>query len=152
MKETVKHLQAFEMYYLLGPQRSLGKVAREFGVTASTVTNWANQLNWNQRVIERDNKNMASIREKNDEAVIKQMEEYRKVIQDSVKEYINKLNGGSVKIETVTDFARLVRLDMELCGFVKEAYQVNKTDNEDNVVKVDMTGFEDGGDKVCILD
>ena len=152
MKETLKHQNAFEFYYTLGPQRSLGKVAREFNVSSATVTNWAKALNWNQRVVERDNKNMASIRQKNDEEVVKQMQEYRKIIKSSVDEYLTKLNGGNVKIETVTDFARLVRLDMELCGFVKETYEVKEEAESDNIVKVDIDGFEDGGDKVCILD
>lgn len=150
MKETLKHQQAFETYYTMGSQRSLAKVAKEFNVSAPTVTNWAKNLNWNERVVERDNQNMASIRQKNDEEVIEQMMEYRKIIKSSVDEYLTKLNGGKIKIESTADLVRLIRIDMELCGFVKETYQVK--DEIDGVVKVEMNGFEDGGDDVCILD
>lgn len=144
MRETLKHQQAFEYYYMLGPERSLGKVASQFNISRPTATMWSQKLNWDERIVERDNKNMKSIRDKNDEDVINQMEAYRKVIKASVSDYIKRLKDGKVKIDTVNDFAKLVKLDMELTGYIQ---QIVNTD-ESNMNKDDNIIFEfSGGDE-----
>lgn len=134
MHETLKHQQAFEYYYMLGPERSLGKVASRFDVSRPTVTVWAQKLNWDQRIIDRDNKNMQTIRERNDEDVVESMESYRKIIRASVGDYIKRLKDGKVKIDTVKDFAQLVKLDMELCGYVEQLQKEQKETSDDNSV------------------
>lgn len=123
MKETLRHQQAFEYYYMLGSTRSLNKVATHFGVSIQSVSKWSKELDWESRVIERDTKNMATIREQNDLDVVKQMMSYRKVIGASIKDYITRLKDGKVKIDSANDFAKLVRLDMELCGFIDQSTQ-----------------------------
>ena len=144
MKETLRHQQAFEYYYMLGPERSLGKVASQFNISRPTATMWSQKLNWDQRIIERDNKNMQVIREKNDEDVVNQMEAYRKIIKASVSDYIKRLKDGKVKIDTVNDFAKLVKLDMELTGYIQ---QIINTD-ENNITEDDNIIFEfNGGDE-----
>lgn len=134
MRETLKHQQAFEFYYMQGPERSLGKVASRFGVSRPTVTVWSQKLNWDQRIVERDNKNMQAIRERNDEDVVESMESYRKIIRASVGDYIKRLKDGKVKIDTVKDFAQLVKLDMELCGYVEQLQKEQKETSDDNSV------------------
>lgn len=136
MKETLKHQQAFEYYYMLGPERSLGKVASQFNISRPTATMWSQKLNWDQRIIERDNKNMQVIREKNDEDVVNQMEAYRKIIKASVSDYIKRLKDGKVKIDTVNDFAKLVKLDIELTGYIQQVTNTdeNNIDNNDNII------------------
>ena len=144
MRETLKHQQAFEYYYMLGPERSLGKVASQFGVSRPTATMWSQKLNWDARIIERDNKNMQAIRDKNDEDVVSQMEAYRKIIKASVSDYIKRLKDGKVKIDSVNDFAKLVKLDMELTGYIQ---QVASAD-ENNITEDDNIIFEfNGGDE-----
>lgn len=144
MKETLKHQQAFEYYYMLGPERSLGKVASQFNISRPTATMWSQKLNWDARIIERDNKNMQAIRDKNDEDVVNQMEAYRKIIKASVSDYIKRLKDGKVKIDTVNDFAKLVKLDMELTGYIQ---QVTSAD-ENNIAEDDNIIFEfNGGDE-----
>lgn len=144
MKETLKHQQAFEYYYMLGPERSLGKVASQFNISRPTATMWSQKLNWDERIIERDNKNMQAIRDKNDEDVVSQMEAYRKIIKASVSDYIKRLKDGKVKIDTVNDFAKLVKLDMELTGYIQ---QVNSAD-DGTVTEDDNIIFEfNGGDE-----
>lgn len=142
MKETLRHQQAFEYYYMLGPERSLGKVAAKFNISRPTATVWSQKLNWDQRIIERDNKNMQAIRDKNDEDVVSNMESYRKIIRASVGDYIKRLKDGKVKIDTVRDFTQLVRLDMELCGYVGEIVKEQKVD-EDAGVEV-IVNISDG--------
>ena len=143
MKESIRQQQAFEYYYMLGKDRSIAAVARQFGVTAPSVSVWARNHNWYARVEERDEKNMATIRAANDKQVIEQMEAYRKIISASVAEYIKGLKNNNVKIETVSDFARLVRLDMELCGYVAESLNKDREETASNDINITLTIGED---------
>lgn len=133
MRETLKHQQAFEYYYMLGNERSLGKVASKFNISRPTATIWSQKLGWDERVRERDAKNMQTIREKNDEDVVSSMESYRKIIRASVGDYIKRLKDGKVKIDTVKDFAQLVKLDMELCGYVDNLVKEQKVEEDAGV-------------------
>ena len=133
MKETLRHQQAFEYYYMLGNERSLGKVASKFNISRPTATIWSQKLGWDERVRERDAKNMQTIREKNNEDVVASMESYRKIIRASVGDYIKRLKDGKVKIDTVKDFAQLVKLDMELCGYVDTLEKEQKAEDDSNV-------------------
>lgn len=141
MRETLKHQQAFEYYYMLGPERSLGKVASQFGISRPTATMWSQKLGWDQRIVERDNKNMQAIREQNDSDYVNDMLSYRKIIRASVGDYIKRLKDGKVKIDTVKDFAQLVKLDMELCGYVDTLEKEQKAEDDSNVnVIVNISG------------
>lgn len=142
MKETLRHQQAFEYYYMLGNERSLGKVASKFNISRPTATIWSQQLNWDERIRERDNKNMQTIRDRNDEDVVASMESYRKIIRASVGDYIKRLKDGKVKIDTVKDFTQLVKLDMELCGYVDTLEKEQKVE-EDAGVEV-VVNISDG--------
>jgi hypothetical protein len=39
--ERERHREAFALYYALGPERTLGAVAREMGIKESLVQNWS---------------------------------------------------------------------------------------------------------------
>lgn len=150
MHENVKHQQAFEYYYMLGPARSYSRVADAFAVAIPTVGTWAKQFSWKERVKERDNKNMAEIREANDNDFINDMKGYRKIIRASVADYIKRLKDGKVKIETSGDFIKLVKLDMELCGFVGDLENDANKNNEDTtitfVINTSKNSVEDNND------
>lgn len=150
MKETLRHQQAFEFYYMLGPERSLGKVASQFNISRPTATMWSQKLNWDARIVERDRENMREIREQNNEDVKNQMEAYRKIIKASVSDYIKRLKDGKVKIDTVNDFAKLVKLDMDLCGYVSSIEKEQNNIDDSNVL-VEFTS-DTNGDEICILE
>lgn len=150
MREGIKHQQAFEYYYMMGPARSMSRVSEAFGVSGATVSFWAKQFSWKERVKERDNKNMAEIREANDNDFINDMKGYRKIIRQSVEDYIKRLKDGKVKIETSGDFIKLVKLDMELCGFVGDLENDANKNNEDTtitfVINTSKNSVEDNND------
>lgn len=130
MRESLRHLKAFEYYYALGPSRTFKKVANEFNVSSTSITVWARDFNWEQRVYERETKAFKRIQDSNDEEMIKQMNAYKTVIQASISEYIKNLKGGKIKVTKVSDFAKLVELDLKLNGFIEK--EINKDNNNDN--------------------
>ncbi len=51
-KERERHREAFALYFALGPERTLGAVAREIGVKESLVQNWSSGFGWKERILE----------------------------------------------------------------------------------------------------
>ena len=51
MKETLRHKNAFELYF---KTRSIREVAKEMGVSKNSVDNWNREFNWQERVEKRE--------------------------------------------------------------------------------------------------
>ena len=110
-KETLKHQEAFDFYYSLGEDRSYAKVAEQFNVSIGTVAKWAGSFSWQRRIVERDRKIALQMQRALDKQILEDKKSYRKIIQASVKKYIDNLTDGKVTINSVKDFDTLVRLD-----------------------------------------
>ena len=155
MKETLKHQQAFEFYYELGAERSLAKVASKFDVSRTSATKWSQEFGWEQRIKERDNKNMEAVRNKTDEEVIERMINYRKIISDSINDYAKRLQDEKIEINSVNELVKLISLDMKLCGFLeqgtnnqqyKDDLQVKQMENKNKLLEAQikkLTGDDD---------
>jgi transposase len=52
--EKASQKQAFEAYYSLGPKRKYKNVAERYGVSVSTIKNWARHFGWQERVEQRE--------------------------------------------------------------------------------------------------
>lgn len=113
-KETARTLEAFEYYYLLGTDRSLKKVAEKFNVSVTTVTNWSSKYDWVHRVRLRDERNFKLIQEADDKAYIDSMRQYKKLINASMANFVRALQAQTVVVNTVKDFDKLVRLDLDI--------------------------------------
>jgi len=51
LKETLRHKNAFELYF---KTRSIREVAKEMGVSKNSVDNWNREFNWQERVEKRE--------------------------------------------------------------------------------------------------
>lgn len=54
MRETAKHIQAFEKYYGMGNTRTLASLADHFGITERTAKQWSREFHWQDRIAQRD--------------------------------------------------------------------------------------------------
>ncbi len=54
LRETRRHQSAFELYYILGQERSYAAVARQFGISQAAAGGWGSAFGWDRRVQERD--------------------------------------------------------------------------------------------------
>ena len=62
MEETPRQLAAF-YYYCTMPHRNLRQLAKEFGISSSTVGVWSRELNWQTRVEEFETDTATALRE-----------------------------------------------------------------------------------------
>ena len=121
MKETLRHSEAFELYYSLGEKRMLSEVARSVGVSFSTIARWSGAFKWRARVLERDAKNAESIAKKTDCALVKQKTQYAQQIRDSLSliraalaSAVDRIKKGSLVVQGARDLAALTRAQAEL--------------------------------------
>jgi transposase len=116
MKEQQKHIEAFEYYYGKGDTRGYRDVAQHFGISLTSVTNWAKAFNWQERVEQRNIEVAKKLEAKTISTVVNEKANYRKIIKAQISNYVKRLSTNEIKIESVADFERLVKLDLLLMG------------------------------------
>ena len=114
-KETLKHKEAFELYYGLGNERSLQKVADEYGVTLKAVHQWNVSFNWQERVVQRDTEIGRKLQERNIDTILNEKANYRKIIKLAVGQIVDSMREGEITYK-IQDLDKLIRLDMYLLG------------------------------------
>ena len=118
--DSLTRQRAFDHYYSCGSDRSLAKTGEYLGIHVRTITNWSKTDNWQTRIQQRDIENARRMEEKTNEAITDIRADYRKIIKATIADYIKKLKTGEVSVGTVTDFERLVKLDLLLMGEATE--------------------------------
>lgn len=123
--------RAFEMYYGLGDKRSLKAVAETIGRTERTVAGWSRSFNWVARVTQR---NIENAKNKQEEAINTQLTDvrtrYRVVINNLMVELSQRVVKGEFKVKNITDFEKLVKLDLLLMGEATERTEVAGSSTE----------------------
>ena len=112
-KETLKHIEAFESYYQMGKNRSLRDLADTLGVSYTSVFNWSKAFNWGEKIKERDAEIAAKVKERSIEEEVDLRSQFNLGIESAVRLFLNNLNNGLVKVETIQDFERLGKLYLE---------------------------------------
>lgn len=123
--------RAFEMYYGLGDKRSLKAVAETIGRTERTVAGWSRSFNWVARVTQR---NIENAKNKQEEAINTQLTDvrtrYKVVINNLMAELSQRVVKGEFKVKNITDFEKLVKLDLLLMGEATERTEVAGSSTE----------------------
>ena len=83
--ENIKHIEAFNDYFLLGADRSYKPIAEKYKVSEQAICQWSKKFGWNEEILRRD-KEVGKILEKK-----------------SIKE-IARINNISINLNQVTIF------------------------------------------------
>jgi hypothetical protein len=114
--DTLERKEAFEYYYSLGEERSLQKTAEFTGKGFATIKRWSRSLNWTERVKQRDLELASKLEKKTNHTILTSKVEYRGAIRSLVEKFKEDVANGDIKIKSVQDFEKIVRLDMDLMG------------------------------------
>ena len=120
MKETLRHREALEYYYILGDKRTLQKVADKFTVSRQSISKWKREFNWQNRIELRDINNGKKLEAKTDKAIVSSKADYRALIKKVVKKFEEKLKDGKIRIERPEDLNVMAKLDLLLMGEATE--------------------------------
>jgi hypothetical protein len=122
MKETLKHKEAFEAYYAMGASRNLASLAGVCGVSEKSVKAWSREFDWQVRIEQRDMENAKRIQKATDDTVVAAKARYRKIVQTAIGDFVKNLKEGEVKVTSIMDLERLIKLDLLLMGEATESH------------------------------
>lgn len=124
MRETAKSKKAFEIYYTMGPSRSLAKVGRKLGITKDQVERWSSAFKWVAKVTDMDQKVSEEAIDDYDAKLKKAHKENFEII-DKVKQIVRKKvekilkrideKGASVDV-SLNDFEKIAKLELLMLG------------------------------------
>lgn len=119
-----KRLAAFEYYWGLGEGRSYQPVADQFGVTKVTVGRWVAAEKWVEKLKERERQISARVAEGQVDAVAKAKLKYQGIVRSAVNDYVVRFKLKQVKVNTVSDLEKLIKLDLLLMGSATERIEI----------------------------
>ena len=118
-KQNKLQREAFEIYYGLGDKRSLKAVAERVDRTERTVAGWSRAYSWVDRVKQReieDAKNSALDKATLNAQTTDIKTRYRIMINNLMAKASKAIADGSLKVKSIQDYERLVKLDLLLMG------------------------------------
>lgn len=116
-QESFEHKMAFETYYKLGESRSFAKTAKQIGRAVRTIEDWAAKYRWTPRVRERERQAAEFLlMQKSAEEEAKTKEKHLTLIDASISQWSKNLLEGGIKLKTVEDVEKLIRLRWDIAG------------------------------------
>lgn len=119
-RENIQQREAFELYYSLGDSRTLEQVAEKIGKSTRTLYEWSRRFNWKERVEQYNIEVTKGLKDKTINAVVDEKANYRKIIKLAIMDFVARLQSGEVKVKSIADLERLMKLDLTLMGEVSE--------------------------------
>lgn len=148
-RETALMTEAFCYYYTLGDDRNYRNVAQQFHKSERAVRFWADSFDWAGRVAEKDRLVAAELERKTLKDIIDSKANYRKIIKLAVKNLVDNLTetdeqgNPKMKITSISDLEKLVKLDLTLMGEYTEITKV-KSENAGSVLtEADRKALQD---------
>lgn len=141
MEEKPHQSQAFEIYYDMGKNRSLTKLADKLDYSPQTVAKWSHEFNWQNRIAERDKQNLALMRRQR----LEESEKMRTIYQQSIRkvlteQFLKPLQSGKLKMDLndYGDVRRMIELDMSLEKIDRDTEKFNSGESQltDEDIKV----------------
>lgn len=96
-KERQIQKRAFQIYHLLGSQRSYKAVAEQIGMSVSTIKNWSRKYRWRQRVQARNTHHPRKEAKHKDPAFRERLERTRKQLDTALARLTRLLKEGKLR-------------------------------------------------------
>lgn len=141
LKETLKHAEAFELYFKMGEERSLRELAKKLEVSETTINRWNKEFDWQTRIVDREKEISEKVAEKVIEEEIDLRSKFVSGIKGAIDLFLSNLKNGLVKVESVQDFERLGKLYLEF-----EKAQPDGVGTQTSVVKRKEVVFDINGE------
>ena len=144
-KENKLQREAFEIYYHLGDDRSLKRVAEQVNRTERAVAGWSRAFNWVDRVKQREIEDAVNEGTERLSAHTTDIKvRYRILINNLMAKASQMIASGSLYIKNIQDLERVVKLDLLLMGEATDrqdstgSTELSRADKErlDEIVKL----------------
>ncbi|MBA7546235.1 hypothetical protein ES705_38620 [subsurface metagenome] len=116
MKETLRHIEAFNYYYILGNKRSITEVARKFTVCRASVSKWSRFFHWKERVKQTDIEVSEILKKRLKKAAVYSKDNYRALVKEVMDQFEEKLKDKKIKLSKPQDIIEMMKLDLLMMG------------------------------------
>lgn len=134
--ETPEQKQAFETYFMMGEDRSYRKLAKMLNKGVTTIYNWAQWFNWQERIEEREKQVQKIVEERNNKTMAELKLEQARLIDATLSRFWEKVKAGKIEIESWQDYERLWRIRCEIGGETDRKQSGALTELTNMIVKV----------------
>lgn len=116
--ENLLQREAFETYFSLGDtrDRNLQKVADKHHVSIQTVRSWRRNFSWETRTLQRDAEVSAQLTKSSVTSVAVAKAAYIDIIDETIEQWKQNLQRGEIRLDTVDDLQKMVKLRLLLAG------------------------------------
>lgn len=114
-RETLRHVEAFEMYLQLGSDRSYKLVAAQFNVSETAVAGWSLAFDWGGRIEKREKTIGEQLAKRNEKEALQARERILQLCRATMARYGQRLKDDKVSPD-VGDFVRAAQLELLLTG------------------------------------
>jgi uncharacterized protein YerC len=129
--ELERHHKAFEQYYALGDKRTYRQLARELGISPSTIKLWSRSFSWPQRVVERDATIARNVADRAIQVQTDGQGQNQKIVKLALIRLAKAIAEGKVRMQ-LSDLERLLRLQAGMVDghFTKHQQHIPATAEE----------------------
>lgn len=115
INEQGHHQKAFECYVALGEKRSFKQVAKQAGVSLSTIKLWSRSFGWRQRIRERDAQIARRVADQTLQSDIDEQDRNKRIVRMALVRLAKAIADGKVRMQ-LSDLDRLIRLQSYIEG------------------------------------
>lgn len=113
--EGFEQRMMFETYYKMGESRSMAKLAKQIGRATRTIERWSNEFRWTSRIRERERQAAEFLlMQKSAQEESETKKKHLTLIDASVAQWSKRLVEGKIRLRTVEDLERLIRLRWDI--------------------------------------
>ena len=133
--ENPEQRLAFEVYYSLGPSRSLEKLRSKYlelvnpdrkePPTLQTLGNWSSWFNWQERVRQREREVGIRLAEMNTELAVKSAEDILKLLVAELRTAFDEKLRPRFPLQSARDVNETIRLILQVLGVHEQQSQEN---------------------------
>ena len=117
--EQDHHRKAFELYYEQGERRTHKRVARDLGVSTSTIKLWSRSFDWRGRIAERDAETARRVADRVLETRVGERARNTRIVHMALVKLAKGIAEDRVRMQ-MGDLDRLIRLQDELDPTARE--------------------------------
>lgn len=120
-REELRHLRVFEMYYAMGPERSMKALSEKTGVSRVTLGKWRKKFSWDDRIRGRNGEISAKVSELSVTKTAKAISSIRQESLEIVRNTFKKMRRGSgPKIKTPRDLKIMTEIFREFSSLIPD--------------------------------
>jgi transposase len=115
-EESPEMKNAFEVYFLMGDERSYRKLAKQLGKGVTTISNWSRAFDWQTRIESREKQVDQIVEQRNNKTMAEIKLEQARQIDAVMQTFWEKVIKGKIELDSWVDYERLWKIRQDIGG------------------------------------